>query len=71
MKGQTLSMDLMIAIVILLFIFTTLSFIVYEYTTMEENRAENRDMELKAQSAMSSLLETGGSPGDWENQTLG
>lgn len=69
MKAQILSLDLMIAIIILLFIFSTLSFIVYEYINLENERAVNRDMELKAQSTMSSLIETSGTPSNWENQT--
>ena len=66
MKAQVISTDLMIAVVILLIIIGALGALILEFTSFEEQKALNRDMELKGQEAMASLTKTPGNPVNWE-----
>lgn len=67
MKAQAISMDLFFAIIILLVIVTALGIIVFEFTNLQEQKAQNRDMQLKGQSAINSLIYSPGSP-NWEEK---
>lgn len=66
MKAQAMSLDLIIAIIILLIIISGIGFILIEFSNFQEQSAKNRDMLLKGQSATSSLVQTPGNPPNWE-----
>jgi Tfp pilus assembly protein PilV len=65
-KAQIVSNDLIVAVLIILVIVGALSAILVEYLNFEQQRAENRDLELKGQGAISTLTSTSGSPSNWE-----
>ena len=65
MKGQIISIDLLVTIVILLIIIGGVGFIVGEFSAFQEQKAKNRDMLIKGQSASSSLTQTPGNPDYW------
>ena len=65
-RSQAISMDLIFAVIIILSIITTMSVMVEGFTETELNSQSHRDMEIKAQSAINSLTETGGNPIYWE-----
>ena len=67
MKAQAISMDLMTAVVIILLIVVAITAILTEYSSFQEQEAKNRDMEIRGQEAMNSLLSTGDET--WENLT--
>ena len=69
MKAQAISMDLFIAIVILLIIITAFSVIIFEFVNFQEQKAQNREMQIKGQAAMNSLITTPGNPPNWEEET--
>jgi hypothetical protein len=66
-KAQVISNDLVVAVLIILIIVGALSAILFEYLSFEEQRAENRDLELKGQEAISTLTGTSGNPTNWHN----
>lgn len=66
MKAQIISLDIMFAIVIILIILTSMTVVLLQYTSFEEEQSENRDIEIKTQTAINSLLLTPGVPSDWE-----
>lgn len=66
MKAQVVSTDLMAAVLIILLIVGALSAILIEYLNFEQQRSENRDLELKGQGAVSTLTSTQGYPSNWE-----
>jgi uncharacterized membrane protein YqjE len=68
-RAQILSFDLMFAIVILLVIVGAMTLVLLQYAAFEEQQAQNRDIEIKTQAALNSLLLTPGIPADWENIT--
>lgn len=59
MKAQAISMDLMTAVIIVLLIVVAITAILSEYSSFQEQEAKNRDMEIRGQEAMNSLLSTG------------
>jgi hypothetical protein len=65
-KAQVVSTDLMVAVMIILLIVGALSAILIEYLNFEQQRSENRDLELKGQGAVSTLTGTQGYPANWE-----
>lgn len=67
MKGQIISTDLMVAVLILLVIITGTFFLLDEFTNFQEQKDKNRDIELRGQNAIETLLTHGGDPNDWEN----
>ncbi|MCD6547383.1 MAG: hypothetical protein J7K22_02410 [Nanoarchaeota archaeon] len=69
MKAQAISMDLFLAIVILLIIITAFSVIIFEFVNFQEQKAQNREMQIKGQAAMNSLITTPGNPPNWEEET--
>ena len=69
MKAQILSVDLMFAVIILLVIISALTLVLLQYASFESQQAQNRDIEIKTQAALNSLLLTPGVPFNWENQT--
>jgi uncharacterized protein YpmB len=71
MRGQALSIDLVFAIMILLIIVSTLSVITLQYAQYENEKARNRDLEIKAQYASNTLLYSPGVPINWENTLNG
>lgn len=70
MKGQIFSLDLMFAVVIILIIISGLALIALQYTAFHDREVQNRDLELKTQAAMNSLILTPGIPYNWENTTI-
>jgi len=58
MKAQIFSMDLFIAITILLIIIGGLGIIIYEFNVHQQETAENRDMQLKGEAAINSLIQS-------------
>ena len=60
MKAQIFSMDLFIAITILLIIIGGLGVIIYEFNIHQQEMAENRDMQLKGEAAINSLVQSPG-----------
>ena len=62
MKSQALSMDLFIAITILLVIVSGMALVIHEFMANEEQSAMNRDMQLKGEAAINSMVN---SPGDF------
>ncbi len=67
MKAQVISMDLFFSIMILLIIVTALGVIIFEFTSLQEQESQNRDMQLKGQAAINSLIYSPGSP-NWEEK---
>lgn len=68
MKGQIISMDLFIAIMILMIIIGGVGVMIYEFKVHEEQAALNRDMQLKGETAINSLIYSPGTEG-WENKS--
>jgi len=66
MKGQMLSIDLVFSVIILLIIISALTIVLLQYTSFEEQQSQNRDIEIKTQAALNSLLLTPGVPFNWE-----
>ena len=66
MKSQALSMDLFMAITILLVIVSGMALVIHEFMANEEQSAMNRDMQLKGEAAINSMVN---SPGDFEGGT--
>jgi Tfp pilus assembly protein PilX len=62
MKAQVVSLDLLFAVIVILTIISALGIVMLQYTTLETQISSNRDAELKAQSAINSLTQTGGNP---------
>ena len=69
MKSQMVSMDLMVAVIILLMIIGAVGVILTSYVSFEQQQSENRDLELKGQAAINSLTSSPGNPPDWEENT--
>lgn len=67
MRAQAISLDFLFAFVIILTIIGSMGVLILQYTTLEEQIEENRDAELKAQSAINSLTQTAGNPSNWED----
>ena len=67
MKSQIISMDLFVAITILLIIIAGLTIVIHEFNVSQQQMAENRDIQLKGEAAINSLVY---SPGEF-NQTGG
>ncbi len=63
MKAQIFSMDLFFAIVVILIIVSAIGFLVLDFTEIHQREVEMRDMQIKGQRAVDSLVT---SPGDWE-----
>jgi hypothetical protein len=66
MKGQMLSTDLVFSVIILLIIISALTVVLLQYASFEEQQSQNRDIEIKSQAALNSLLLTPGVPFNWE-----
>jgi hypothetical protein len=66
MKGQMLSIDLVFSVIILLIIISALTVVLLQYASFEEQQSQNRDIEIKSQAALNSLLLTPGVPFNWE-----
>ena len=62
MKSQMISMDLFVAVTILLIIIAGLTIVVHEFNVNQEQMVENRDMQLKGEAAINSLVY---SPGEF------
>jgi len=61
-----LSIDLVFSVIILLIIISALTIVLLQYTSFEEQQSQNRDIEIKTQAALNSLLLTPGVPFNWE-----
>jgi septal ring-binding cell division protein DamX len=68
LKAQAISMDLFIAITILMIIIAGMAIITHEMIVNEEQASMNRDMQLKGEAAINSLVY---SPGDFEENNNG
>lgn len=69
MRAQILSIDLMFAVIIILIIISAMTLVLLQYSAFESQQAQNRDIEIKTQAALNSLLLTPGVPYNWENLT--
>ncbi len=63
MKAQIFSMDLFFAIVVVLIIISAVSFVILDFVDIHERELEMRDMQIRGQRAVDSLIN---SPGDWD-----
>lgn len=70
MKAQIISMDLMIAVLIVMIIIGALTVLLYQYQTYEQQKTESRDMELQSESALNNLLMSTGNPSDWNESVV-
>ena len=69
MKSQVVSMDLMVAVLILLIIIGAAGVLLTAYLNFEQQQSENRDLEIKGQAAINSLTNSPGNPPNWEENT--
>ncbi len=69
MKSQVISMDLMVAVLILLIIIGAAGVLLTDYLNFEHQQSENRDLEIKGQAAINTLTNSPGNPPDWEENT--
>ena len=69
MKAQIMSQDLVFAVILIILIVGALGVIIFEFDVFETQRSQNRDMRLKSENAMDSLLQTPGNPTNWETLT--
>ena len=69
MKAQAISQDLLFSVIIIILIIGALGIILFEFNNFEAQRELNRDMNIKSENAMNSLLQTPGNPEDWETLT--
>jgi Tfp pilus assembly protein PilV len=69
MKGQIFSFDLIFAVIVLLIIISALAAITTQYALNQQAASQNRDIQIKTQAAMNSLVLTQGVPYNWENLT--
>ena len=60
MKAQMISMDLFIAITILMIIIGGMGVMIYEFNINEEQQSQNRDMQIKGEAAINSLAYSSG-----------
>ncbi len=56
MKAQIISMDLFIALVIIMGILVAFGFIIADFTEIHELEMENREMQIRGQAAINALL---------------
>ena len=66
-KAQILSMDLLIAVLIVLIIMGTLAVFLYQYQIYDEQQKQLRDLELRSEPALNVIMLTKGNPEDWES----
>lgn len=66
-RGQIVSMDLMVAVLILLVIIGAAGVLLTDYLNFEHQQSENRDLEFRGQEAENSLINSPGNPPNWED----
>jgi len=69
MKAQIISLDVMIAALIVLIIIGGLGVLLYQYTIYEQQETELRDLGLRSQPALNVLMSTKGNPEDWDTKS--
>ena len=69
MRSQAISQDLLFAAIVVLLIIGALGIIIFEFNNFESQRELNRDMRLKSENAMDSLIQTPGNPENWQDLT--
>ncbi|HDQ60009.1 MAG TPA: hypothetical protein ENN30_02340 [Candidatus Woesearchaeota archaeon] len=69
MRAQAISNDILFAAMIIILIIGALGIIIFEFENFESQREQNRDMMIKSENAMNSLLQTPGNPENWESLT--
>ncbi len=65
LRGQVFSVDLLFSVVLLLFLLTTIVFISSEYARTVEENERNSELDYVANSVLSGLIQTSGSPSNW------
>jgi Tfp pilus assembly protein PilV len=70
MKAQIISMDLMIAVLIVMIIIGALGVLLYQYQVYEQQKTESRDLEMKSESAVNNLLMSPGNPSNWNESVV-
>jgi hypothetical protein len=68
-KAQIISLDVMIAALILLVIIGGFGVLLYQYTIHEQEQTELRDLELRSQPALNVLMSTEGNPDNWNESS--
>ena len=69
MKGQIISMDLMVASLIVITIISGLGVLLYQYTIYETQQSELTALSLRSEPALNVLMSSSGNPSDWETRS--